>query len=183
MACKHPLELPSVHFLCQHSYHEHCFQSFSDAENECPACQPDNRKIVEIVRSQDRSRDRHDEFHHQLDRAEDSFAVVAEYFGRGLFRDNSHLEQQQHQGKQEVTLEAEQPKKQPQRRSPVPAEPLRGSSAEKNPFSEDMSPEHKPQKSTNPFGSPEKSPPDGNAPSNPFGEEEDYDESLNPFGE
>lgn len=28
-ACHHQLELPSLHFLCQHSYHQHCFQSFS----------------------------------------------------------------------------------------------------------------------------------------------------------
>ena len=25
-ACNHTLEIPSVHFLCKHSYHQHCFQ-------------------------------------------------------------------------------------------------------------------------------------------------------------
>ncbi|XP_073961974.1 vacuolar protein sorting-associated protein 11 homolog [Choristoneura fumiferana] len=37
-ACNRPLELPSVHFLCQHSFHQHCFQSYSESERECPAC-------------------------------------------------------------------------------------------------------------------------------------------------
>lgn len=42
--CNHPLELPSVHFLCGHSYHQHCFESYA-AENdfECPLCLPENR--------------------------------------------------------------------------------------------------------------------------------------------
>lgn len=25
-ACNHPIENPSVHFGCQHSYHQHCFK-------------------------------------------------------------------------------------------------------------------------------------------------------------
>ena len=56
VACNHPLELPTVHFLCRHSFHEHCFhfQSFSDKEDECPACLPDNKKILDIVNSQQR---------------------------------------------------------------------------------------------------------------------------------
>lgn len=85
-ACSHNLELPSVHFLCQHSFHKHCFQSYSESESECPACHADNTKILDIIKSQDKNRDNHDEFHHNLDKAENSFAVIADYFGRGLFR-------------------------------------------------------------------------------------------------
>ncbi|KAK7790409.1 hypothetical protein R5R35_013503 [Gryllus longicercus] len=84
-ACHHPLELPSVHFLCQHSYHQHCFQSFAENENECPACLPNNKKILDIIRSQEQSRDLHETFHSQLERAEDGFSLVADYFGRGVF--------------------------------------------------------------------------------------------------
>lgn len=42
--CNHPLELPSIHFLCDHSYHQHCFESYA-AENDldCPLCLPENR--------------------------------------------------------------------------------------------------------------------------------------------
>lgn len=85
-ACHHQLELPSVHFMCQHSYHQHCFQSFSENENECPVCLPNNKKILDIIKSQEQSRDLHETFHSLLDRAEDPFSLVADYFGRGVFK-------------------------------------------------------------------------------------------------
>ncbi|XP_012278294.1 vacuolar protein sorting-associated protein 11 homolog isoform X2 [Orussus abietinus] len=85
-ACHHQLELPSVHFMCQHSYHQHCFQSFSENENECPACLPNNKKLLDINKAQEQSRDLHETFHSLLDRAEDPFSLVAEYFGRGVFK-------------------------------------------------------------------------------------------------
>jgi hypothetical protein len=34
---------------------------------------------------QEQSRDLHDTFHSQLERAEDGFSLVADYFGRGVF--------------------------------------------------------------------------------------------------
>ncbi|XP_011503306.1 PREDICTED: vacuolar protein sorting-associated protein 11 homolog [Ceratosolen solmsi marchali] len=85
-ACHHQLELPSVHFMCQHSYHQHCFQSFSENENECPACMPNNKKWLDIIRVQEQSKDLHETFHSLLDRAEDPFSLVADYFGRGVFK-------------------------------------------------------------------------------------------------
>ncbi|KAK2167121.1 hypothetical protein LSH36_32g21058 [Paralvinella palmiformis] len=83
--CCHPLDLPSVHFLCQHSYHQHCFESYAEHEAECPVCLPENRKILDIIRAQEQSRDLHEQFHHQLERAQDGFSVIADYFGRGVF--------------------------------------------------------------------------------------------------
>ncbi|MGH0129778.1 UNVERIFIED_CONTAM: hypothetical protein FKN15_059462 [Acipenser sinensis] len=62
--CNSPLELPSVHFLCSHSFHQHCFESYAESEAECPTCAPDNRK---------------------LKCSNDGFSVVADYFGRGVF--------------------------------------------------------------------------------------------------
>lgn len=44
-----------------------------------------DRKVVEIIRAQEQSRDLHEQFHHQLERAPDGFSVVADYFGRGVF--------------------------------------------------------------------------------------------------
>ncbi|KAJ9600043.1 hypothetical protein L9F63_009660, partial [Diploptera punctata] len=84
-ACNHQLELPSIHFLCQHSFHQHCFQSYAENENECPSCLPNNKKILDIIKSQEQSRDLHETFHSQLERAEDGFSLVADYFGRGVF--------------------------------------------------------------------------------------------------
>ncbi|XP_060522802.1 vacuolar protein sorting-associated protein 11 homolog isoform X2 [Cylas formicarius] len=84
-ACHHPLELPAIHFLCQHSFHQHCFQSFSDDENECPTCQPENKNLLDLLKAREHNKDLHEMFHSQLEKAHDGFSVAAEYFGRGVF--------------------------------------------------------------------------------------------------
>jgi len=46
--CKHcniSLDLPAVHFLCKHSYHQHCI---SENETECPACRQDFQRVLRI---------------------------------------------------------------------------------------------------------------------------------------
>lgn len=63
-----------------------CFQSFSENENECPACLPNNKKLLDIIKAQEQSKDLHETFHSLLDRAEDPFSLVADYFGRGVFK-------------------------------------------------------------------------------------------------
>ncbi|XP_058865560.1 vacuolar protein sorting-associated protein 11 homolog [Acipenser ruthenus] len=83
--CNSPLELPSVHFLCSHSFHQHCFESYAESEAECPTCAPDNRKVMDMLRAQDQKRDLHEHFHRQLKCSNDGFSVVADYFGRGVF--------------------------------------------------------------------------------------------------
>lgn len=43
-ACSHVLELPSVHFMCGHSYHHNCFESYiTENDRDCPLCLPENR--------------------------------------------------------------------------------------------------------------------------------------------
>lgn len=64
--CNSPLELPSVHFLCGHSFHQHCLESFAESEAECPTCTPENRKVMDMLRAQDQKRDLHDHFHRQV---------------------------------------------------------------------------------------------------------------------
>ncbi|KAL7292944.1 hypothetical protein TKK_0013397 [Trichogramma kaykai] len=85
-ACHHQLELPSVHFLCNHSYHQHCFQSFSENENECPACMPTNKKWLDIIKAQEQSKDFHETFHCLIDRTEEPFSLIADYFGHNVFK-------------------------------------------------------------------------------------------------
>ena len=84
-ACNHSLELPSLHFLCQHSYHQQCFQSYSENENECPACQPENKKLQELLKAREYTRDLNETFHLELENRSDGFSLAAEYFGRGVF--------------------------------------------------------------------------------------------------
>jgi len=40
---------------------------------------------MDIIRAQEQSRDLHEQFHHQLERAQDGFSVIADYYGRGVF--------------------------------------------------------------------------------------------------
>ncbi|XP_010156406.1 PREDICTED: vacuolar protein sorting-associated protein 11 homolog, partial [Eurypyga helias] len=63
--CTSALELPSVHFLCGHSFHQHCFESYSESDAECPTCMPENRKVMDMIRAQEQKRDLHDQFQHQ----------------------------------------------------------------------------------------------------------------------
>ncbi|KAI8593020.1 hypothetical protein BDZ88DRAFT_405220 [Geranomyces variabilis] len=80
--CKQPLELPTIHFLCKHSYHQRCL---GDADRECPRCAPEHRMIQDLVRSQEASAGRHDVFLHKLEATEDRFGLVAEWFSKNAF--------------------------------------------------------------------------------------------------
>lgn len=83
--CSSGLELPSVHFLCGHSFHQHCFESYAESDSDCPTCLPENRQVLDMIRAQEEKKDLYDQFQHQLKFANDGFSVVAEYFGRGVF--------------------------------------------------------------------------------------------------
>ncbi|EIN07034.1 hypothetical protein PUNSTDRAFT_114539 [Punctularia strigosozonata HHB-11173 SS5] len=77
--CNAPLDLPAVHFMCNHSYHQRCLQ---DHETECPQCARAHGTIREIRRNNERLADRHDLF--VADVQEHGFGAVAAGFGRGV---------------------------------------------------------------------------------------------------
>ncbi|KAJ1981576.1 Vacuolar protein sorting-associated protein 11 [Dimargaris xerosporica] len=83
--CQAPLDLPAVHFLCHHSYHQRCL---GQATDECPRCASENRMVAEIVRNQEVAAEQHDRFQAKLENAQDGFDVVAEFFAKNTF---SHL--------------------------------------------------------------------------------------------
>ena len=71
-ACLQLLNLPIIHFYCKHSYHSSCL---GDSE-ECPKCIEEYAlPLMEVGEG---------EFYDELDRAEDSFAKMTEYFSRHL---------------------------------------------------------------------------------------------------
>ncbi|KAF9978820.1 hypothetical protein BGZ73_000089 [Actinomortierella ambigua] len=78
-ACGATLDLPSVHFLCRHSYHQRCLPD--GADRECPRCMVEQRTVADIRRTQEANAERHDLFQSELEDADDGFAVVAKYFG------------------------------------------------------------------------------------------------------
>ncbi|KFB46003.1 AGAP002665-PA-like protein [Anopheles sinensis] len=84
-ACKQPLSMPALFFLCKHSYHQDCIRSYTDTERDCPVCNKNNMQLIEALRAQSEARDQHEMFHDILERSPEPFSVVADYFGRGLF--------------------------------------------------------------------------------------------------
>lgn len=85
--CNQQLELPVVHFLCKHSFHQRCLSMDEDVEDEsveCPLCSGQNATVKAIRRAQVESAERHDMFMDALKRGKDGFAVVSEWFGRGV---------------------------------------------------------------------------------------------------
>lgn len=84
-ACHQPLHLPALYFLCKHSFHQDCIRSYSETEKDCMVCRKKNNQLVDIVRTQNESRNNNHLFQDQLNASHEPFSVTAEYFGRGLF--------------------------------------------------------------------------------------------------
>ncbi|KAG7448346.1 uncharacterized protein BT62DRAFT_947390 [Guyanagaster necrorhizus] len=76
--CGGQLDLPSVHFMCNHSYHQRCLM---DNDTECPKCAREYSVIREIRRNNERLADQHELFLSEV--RENGFKAVAEGFGRG----------------------------------------------------------------------------------------------------
>ncbi|KAH9526087.1 Vacuolar protein sorting-associated protein 11 [Dermatophagoides farinae] len=86
-ACSHVLELPSVHFMCNHSFHLTCFESYiTDNDQECPSCLQENRKILNEISMFDNVKNVNDLFQKELLECRgDPFDVIARYCSQGLF--------------------------------------------------------------------------------------------------
>ncbi|XP_054160559.1 vacuolar protein sorting-associated protein 11 homolog [Oppia nitens] len=91
-ACNHQLELPSVHFLCDHSYHHHCFESYAaENDSDCPLCLPENRKILSQIHTLENVKNVNEMFEKQLQESDDCFTVISNYFSQGIFNRLSPL--------------------------------------------------------------------------------------------
>lgn len=82
--CGQTLDLPTVHFLCKHSFHQRCLRGGNGVDGECPQCAQANATIRAIKRAQEENADRHELFKDELERSEDRFGTVADWFGRGV---------------------------------------------------------------------------------------------------
>ncbi|KAL9275465.1 Vacuolar protein-sorting-associated protein 11-like protein [Drosera capensis] len=78
-ACTFTLDLPAVHFMCMHSFHQRCL---GDNEKECPECAPEYRSVLEMKRSLEQNSKDQDRFFQKVRSAKDGFSVIAEYFGK-----------------------------------------------------------------------------------------------------
>jgi hypothetical protein len=86
-SCGSQLDLPAVHFLCKHSFHQRCLGAGTGEDQdagECPVCKSGNATIKAIRAAQEDSAGRHDMFLDALARSRDRFGTVSEFFGRGV---------------------------------------------------------------------------------------------------
>ncbi|KAF0291087.1 Vacuolar protein sorting-associated protein 11 [Amphibalanus amphitrite] len=87
-ACSQPLELPSVHFFCPHSFHQHCFQSYAEGDDSCPLCLTEQTELRRQTSSQPTESTEGadmEELYSELRAADDKFSVLSDFFGRGVF--------------------------------------------------------------------------------------------------
>jgi hypothetical protein len=81
--CNKKLTLPSVHFMCGHTYHDYCIES--DGKRKCPECHQKNQDVIEKKEQFAIQAKETEQFFRELDKKGAKFNVVAQYFGRGLF--------------------------------------------------------------------------------------------------
>ncbi|KAF8414230.1 hypothetical protein HHK36_002230 [Tetracentron sinense] len=86
-ACTFTLDLPAVHFMCMHSFHQRCL---GDNEKECPECAPEYRSVLEMKRSLEQNSKDQNRFFQQVKSSKDGFSVIAEYFGKGVISKTSN---------------------------------------------------------------------------------------------
>lgn len=86
-ACQGILDLPSVHFLCNHSYHQNCFYNYSAENDECPICVSTNRKLLDEIGSHETSKSSIDRLEKQFSTPNDDvFNNLAKLYGYGFFK-------------------------------------------------------------------------------------------------
>ena len=90
--CIKQLDLPSVHYFCDHSYHLSCLPSSEQQNmdtNECPICAPDNKNLLDLLKSRENNSNLHETFTEQLSKSDaDVIAVISSFFSKGVFGRN-----------------------------------------------------------------------------------------------
>jgi len=80
--CGHDLTTPTVHFLCMHSFHQHCL---GENDHECPLCASANHQVLEAKRNLEEKANKHSQFMKELESSKDGFSVIAKYCGNSIF--------------------------------------------------------------------------------------------------
>lgn len=79
--CTQPLDLPSVHFMCRHSFHYRCLPSGEEAR-VCPLCARDYATVQTLQDAA--SHMSYDVVQSEVDAADDGFDVIADLFSKGV---------------------------------------------------------------------------------------------------
>jgi len=85
--CERKLLLPTVHFMCMHSFHEGCLMTIDYRNRECPKCSAEHSDTLERRAQFLNQANDHEQFFKELklDSKKKKFDTIAKYFGRGLF--------------------------------------------------------------------------------------------------
>nr|CAD2184080.1 unnamed protein product [Meloidogyne enterolobii] len=87
--CNNPLQVPSIHFLCRHSYHANCFESYSgNSPDQCPACTVSARKNTKEQGTSTVKQPKqlvYQQFKNELENCPDAMALISEYIASGAF--------------------------------------------------------------------------------------------------
>lgn len=82
-SCRLQLELPAVHYFCNHSFHQRCL---NDGDDQCPLCGPEHRRIGEMKRATEAAGSAAGPgLRAAMDNSKDGFSVASEVFGQGMF--------------------------------------------------------------------------------------------------
>uniref|UniRef100_A0A915Q647 Vacuolar protein sorting-associated protein 11 homolog n=1 Tax=Setaria digitata TaxID=48799 RepID=A0A915Q647_9BILA len=85
-ACDTSLQLPAVHFLCKHSYHAHCLESYSEKADRCPACiRSSFNERIQNEKEDFSTHRAYVQFQNEVNESVDCMTLISSYIGNGLF--------------------------------------------------------------------------------------------------
>ena len=87
--CGKKLSLSTVHFMCEHVFHDYCVEG--DGKKQCRICAPVFQETVDKRNQFLAQADDNQQFRSQLNSEKVKFNFIAQYFGRGLFNGVNQL--------------------------------------------------------------------------------------------
>ncbi|KAF0988530.1 hypothetical protein HZS_8097, partial [Henneguya salminicola] len=82
--CQNTLELPVVHYLCGHSYHQYCAESL-EQDNECPICNEKAEMIKQKFDITYTEKELSERFEKEISISSDPFQTAFKYFKYDIF--------------------------------------------------------------------------------------------------
>ncbi|TMS38610.1 hypothetical protein L596_005300 [Steinernema carpocapsae] len=168
-ACDAGLENEAIHFFCKHSYHVNCFSSYSDQADKCPACfsiRPTFTTEAPEPESEPANNFgiNYQQFCDLIEESPNCMTLISEYLRKGMFSAAESKKKGHGQGSRQGSLNPFD------HGSPSPT----GSAAPR------ISPVGDARRRPQSNGA-RKGPQTTHPSTNPFEEDDAYDDSLNPF--
>lgn len=94
--CQQLLSLPTIHFMCGHTYHDQCIEADDGKDGgkrHCATCHSSFKDILDRKEAYISGAKDPQQFYRSLAENSKKFQVVAQYLGRGLFSDLNKLEE------------------------------------------------------------------------------------------